>query len=191
MLVCITGEIGSGKSTALKIIKNQGFHTFNMDGYIHRIYRWNKIGYQLINKHFGSNYVNNVQVDRIRLGKLVFSNSKELKKLNRLIIPLMQAQLQKMLKKSDIFFVEMGIYMHQRAAFSKYFQKVIFIDAKKTLKNKNLAKKMPYLRKFPTSFVGKLEYPTKTRNRTKYIVVENYKNLKKFKENILEILQNF
>jgi dephospho-CoA kinase len=191
MLVCITGEIGSGKSTALKIIEAESYQTYAMDDYIHDIYQKGKIGYQLIKKHFGNEYVNNEKVDRKKLGKLVFSDQECLDRLNKLMIPLMQSELEKMLEKSTLFFVEMGIYMHQEKAFSKYFSKVIFIEAKNGLKNKNLQKKIPYLRKLPTNLVGKLGHHTKTKNSPQYIVVGNHKNLKNFREEILKILQNF
>lgn len=191
MLVCVTGEIGSGKSTALKIIKSCGYCTFEMDDYIHHIYKKNNIGYQLIKQHFGSDYVSQVAVNRKKLGKLVFSNPAELKKLNKLMIPLMQEKLAKKSEKSTLLFVAMGIFMYQKTAFTRYFNTVILIDTKKSLKNKNFRKKMSYLRKFPTSLVGKSKYHTKTKNSPKYIVVGNHENLKKFRAKILKILRIF
>jgi dephospho-CoA kinase len=191
MLVCITGEIGSGKSTALEIIKAQGYRTFNMDEYIHRIYKKGEIGYKLIQKHFGNTYINNKEVDRKKLGKLVFLNKQYLNKLNKLMIPLMQAQLEQMSIKSTLIFVEMGIFMHQQSAFNKYFDKVIFVDTKESLKNKNLRKKISYLRKFPTKNVGKLKNLTKMKEASQFIVVGNHKNLRNFQTNILKILEIF
>jgi dephospho-CoA kinase len=191
MLVCITGKVGSGKSTALKIIKSQGYHVLSMDDYIHRLYFNGKIGYKLIKKHFGTDFVNSEKVDRKKLGKLVFSDKKSLEKLNRLMIPIMQAKLEKIAEKSTLYFVEMGIYLYQESAFSKYFSKVILIEAKKTLQIKNFNKKMPYIRKFPTTSVGKLDTYHEMGNKLPYILVENHKNLKKFQGNILKILKSF
>jgi dephospho-CoA kinase len=191
MLVCITGEIGSGKSTALNIIKANGYATFSMDEYVHHIYKHNQIGYRLIKQHFGKEYVDKTEVNRKKLGKLVFASPNDFKKLNKLMIPLIQQQLEKLSRKASLLFVELGILIHQEKSFSKYFNKIIYIKAKKELIYKNLRKKIPYLTKLPTMFVGKLNYSTKTKQKSKYIVVGNHQNLKNFTTNILKILQSF
>ncbi|MDR1235232.1 MAG: dephospho-CoA kinase [Mycoplasmataceae bacterium] len=191
MLVCITGEIGSGKTEALKIIKEQGYHTYAMDDYIHEIYKKGNIGYNLIKKHFGSEFVNASCVARKKLGKLVFSNATKLKKLNQLTIPIMKSKLKEITEKSMLLFVEMGIYLYHESAFSKYFDKVIFINSKKSLKNKNFRKKITYLSKFPTILVGKSNGDIKNKQNSNYIVVDNHKNLKVFRENILKTLKIF
>ena len=99
MLICITGQIGSGKTSLLNEFKSLGFKTFEMDKYIHEIYKKNKIGYQLIKKNFGDSYVNEIEVDRKKLGQLVFNDNKKLNKLNSLTIPLIR---QKILELKNI-----------------------------------------------------------------------------------------
>ena len=99
MLICITGQIGSGKTSLLNEFKSLDFKTFEMDKYIHEIYKKNKIGYQLIKKNFGDSYVNEIEVDRKKLGQLVFNDNKKLNKLNSLTIPLIR---QKILELKNI-----------------------------------------------------------------------------------------
>jgi dephospho-CoA kinase len=191
MLVCVTGEVGSGKTEVIKIIKRHNYHTFVMDDYVHQIYKKNKIGYQLIKKHFGSQYVNSEKVNRKKLGKFVFSNLDNLKKLNRIMIPIIQAKIEEIAEKSKLFFIELGIYIYYKKQFSKYFDKVIYVNRNKKLKNKNFQKKIPYSSNFPTFLVGKLNKAIKTAHNGEYIIVENHENLKKLQDKILRILKKF
>jgi dephospho-CoA kinase len=156
MLICVTGEINSGKTTALTIIKKQGYHTFSMDEYIHRIYKINKIGYQLIKKNFGDKYVNSREVDREKLGKLVFSNKQALNQLNKLMIPIMLDKIQEISEKFDVLFIELGIYIYHESLFYHFFDKVIFINAKNLIRNQKFKEKKAFLKNFPTINVGKL-----------------------------------
>ena len=52
-LVCVTGLVNKGKSTAMKIISSYGYNVFIMDEYIHQIYNRDEIGYIAIQENFG------------------------------------------------------------------------------------------------------------------------------------------
>ena len=44
MLICVTGKMGSGKTTFLNFIANQGYKVFEADAYIREIYKKDCIG---------------------------------------------------------------------------------------------------------------------------------------------------
>lgn len=90
MKICITGKVGSGKTTAIEYLSSLGYTTYIADEYVHSIYKVGAIGYKKIAKSFGKEYVNEVEVDRKKLGKLVFSNPIALEKLNKLLCPLIK-----------------------------------------------------------------------------------------------------
>ena len=94
MKICITGKPGSGKTYALEYFQSLGHNVFETDKYINEIYQKNAIGYELIKKTFGDQFVNNHEVDRQKLGRLVFSNEKILKKLSNLINPLIAKKIK-------------------------------------------------------------------------------------------------
>ena len=185
MLVCITGQIGSGKTSVLKEFENLGFKTFEMDEYIHNIYKKDEIGYQLIKKTFGDLYVNDIEVNRKKLGQLVFNNKEMLDKLNSLTIPIIQQKIIELKKLNDDIFVELGIFLNHKTEFENLFDYVILVKGKSELELKKLEDLSWFNKK------SKIFSPLKSAEENKYIVLENNKDktyIKTLVKNTLEIL---
>jgi dephospho-CoA kinase len=191
MLICITGKLGVGKTTALNFLKSQGFITLAMDDFIHEIYQKNNIGYKMIEQSFGKSYLTPNCVDRKKLGKLVFNDVKSLQTLNKIMLPMMQNKLIQMRTTYPLAFVELAIYINHEKAFQKYFDKVILITSNKTLEKQNLKKKIGYIRKFSTNSVGNVENPIKKHIIKSDYVVDNNQDIKKMQEQIIKITKNF
>ncbi len=187
MLVCITGKSGVGKTTATQYIKKLGFNTWIADKYVHEIYQYGNIGYLAIKKVFGNEYVNSKEVDRKKLGLLVFNDIKSLKKLNEITLPLIKNKLLELKRKNTLIFCELAIYINHENYFKNVFDKIILISAPKTLEKDNLKNKFGSLRKFPTKRVGSLKNPIKN-NTIKYdFCVDNFENINIFQDNIKKI----
>lgn len=185
MLICVTGQIGSGKTSVLEEFKKLRFKTFEMDKYIHEIYKKNKIGYQLIKKNFGDSYVNDIEVDRKKLGQLVFNNKKKLDKLNAITIPLIRQKTSELKQKNDLIFVELGIFLKYKEQFQNLFDYVILVKGKP----ENETKKLQDLSWFEKK--SKIFSPIKVHDENKFIVLENNKDKSKIKnlaKNALKIL---
>lgn len=196
MFICITGKPGSGKTATIEILKKANEQTFIVDEYVHAIYKKDEIGYKLIKQNFGSDYVNEIEVDRKKLGQLVFSDSNKLKLLNDLINPLIKEKILSFDRKNKIF-IELGTYIYYHEYFSGCFDKVIYIHSENKRQKNSIKNKFLHLKKFPTIFVGKLTKSEKsTKNNVfKYnnlqflvdYVVDNSKNKINLKKNILKI----
>ena len=138
MLICVTGQIGSGKTSVLDEFKNLGFKTFEMDKYIHEVYKKNEIGYKLIKKNFGDSYVTNTEVNRKKLGQLVFNNNMMLDKLNALTIPLIQQKILELKQQNELIFIELGIFLKYEKQFKDLFDYVILVKGKSEIETKKL-----------------------------------------------------
>ena len=188
MLVCVTGLTGNGKTTVMKIIKQEGFNIFIMDDWIHQIYKTNGIGFVLIKKHFGTQYINRNGVDRKKLGHLVFDNQNQLSKLNKIMIPIMQKKIAQLKSQNKLIFVELAIYLNYTSKFKKYFSKIICILRNIEDKKTPLLKKFIDTQNFPTIPVGKSQKNTLSNGLTCCYFVENYENKKYLQKQIKNFL---
>jgi dephospho-CoA kinase len=125
------------------------------------------------------------------LGKLVFNDKKQMTKLNKIMIPLIQKKLAELKTKNELIFVELAIYLNHMKKFQKYFSKVIYISVEKELEKINLQKKFSHLRFFPTNNVGNLKNPINNTRLQCCFFVENHQNKTYLKKQILKILKNF
>ena len=127
MRICITGKPSSGKSTIINHLELLGYNVFNSDKYVHEIYQKGKIGYELIKDQFGSDFVNAKEVNRKKLGELVFNDYEQLNKLNKIINPILKTKIGQLdLEKNWI--IELGTYIYYYEYFKDIFDKVILIS---------------------------------------------------------------
>lgn len=141
MLICVTGKMGSGKTTFLNFIANQGYKVFEADAYIREIYKKDGIGYNKIIETFGKEFVNETEVDRKKIGKLVFNNPQELDKLNKAILPLIINWIKEIKKNNDEAIVELAIYFNYIDKFEDLFDKIVLIKGKKEIEDKKVIEK--------------------------------------------------
>lgn len=185
MLVCITGKIGSGKSTVTNQYKKLGYKTLEMDKYIHSIYKANKIGYQKIKNEFGLKYVNDKEVDRKKLGQLVFKNKKDLGRLNAVTLPLIKDKILSLQNQREIIFVELGIYITNEQYFKDCFDLVILVKGKQNLTNQKLKQLSWHGKKSLVNWDIKFSKTTNLLVMDNNLTIEDLKN--KVKKSIIYI----
>lgn len=110
-LVALTGGIGSGKTTALNIIKDLGFSVISCDLITHALYK--KQWFLRKVKRLFPLAINGkiiLKVDKSQISKQVFSDKEKHKKLSDLITPLILGKaLKKARKKSGLVFIEVPL----------------------------------------------------------------------------------
>lgn len=164
MLICVTGISGVGKTTILNELAKKGYHVEFLDSIIHKSYLFNNEGYKIIKKNFGINFINSKEVDRKKLGLLVFNDPDQLEKLNNLIEPLVIKAILKLKKisaKSNLIVVEAAALLNNYDKYASFFDKIILIKAPKKLIRTNLDVKFSYLGhnfKNPVKFFKNLNF---------------------------------
>ena len=87
-IICLTGGIASGKSTAAKLLESLGAKIIDADKLGHQSYRQGTSTYKELTKVFGKKIcAPNGEIDRKLLGTLVFKDKKLLKKLTAIVWP--------------------------------------------------------------------------------------------------------
>ena len=84
-VIVITGSIGTGKSTAVDIIKEFGFTVLDSDKIVHEGYNMGSPLYEKIIETFGKEILTGGQIDRRKLGKIVFTDENKLSRLNKIV----------------------------------------------------------------------------------------------------------
>ena len=94
MMICLCGKSGSGKSTIAKLIPNS-IHV-DIDKIGHKSHSDYIVKQKLINT-FGPSILTNNDIDRKKLGKIVFSNKNEMKKLENITWDYMEKEIDKII----------------------------------------------------------------------------------------------
>jgi len=125
--IALTGGIGSGKSTALKILSESGYKTLSSDNIVSELYNTPHVK-RLLKKLFPTAVKGffRLSVDRKAISKIVFNDHAAHKKLTDAITPLV---LKKILKRTKVLtehvFVEVPLLFE--CGYQEYFDKVLVI----------------------------------------------------------------
>jgi len=88
--IALTGGIATGKSTVASLFMLHGFLSIDADKIAHKLL---DIHYKDIQNLFGDEYIQDKKVLRKKLGKLIFNNIEQKRKLEEFIHPLIKKQI--------------------------------------------------------------------------------------------------
>jgi dephospho-CoA kinase len=87
-VIGLTGGIGSGKSTVARYLADLGAVVIDLDKVGHEVLKSGSRAFQRVVREFGKDILDaSGEIDRARLGNLVFKNRKALARLNRIVHP--------------------------------------------------------------------------------------------------------
>ena len=123
--VAVTGGIGSGKSTTIKILKELNYPVFSCDE-ISKELSQEKEYLDKLNKIFPSVFDAEGRLDKIKLAQLVFNDENLLKKLNDFSHPIIMEKLQKRVRSvNGLVFSEVPLLFEGK--FENDFDFVIIV----------------------------------------------------------------
>ena len=126
-LVGLTGGIGCGKSTALKIFVSLGCKVMDADAVCHELYNEpNGPVIQAVTSRWGNKVISSEKVDRKKIAGIVFNDRNELEWLNNLLHPLIFERTYKACRKTDKVLI-FDVPLLFEANWEKYFFKIISI----------------------------------------------------------------
>ncbi|WJJ03590.1 dephospho-CoA kinase [Helicobacter pylori] len=109
--IALTGGIGTGKSTTIKILESQGYPILDADKIAHQLLQEHRFK---IAQHFGSEILAKDILNRKKLGAIVFQNANELKWLEGFLHPLIrECMLQKayeLEKNHQAYFLDIPLF---------------------------------------------------------------------------------
>ena len=182
----ITGSLASGKSTACKFLSGKRGPLFSADSAVKELYKSSSFK-SLISKKF--KIKNNNQIKK-NLKKMIFNNSAELKKLEKIIHPLVRKKMKKFtLKNKNKKFLFYEIPLLIESKLMKYFDKIIFIRSKKQLRLKRFKSKNGDKKLF--NLLNNKQMRDNKKIKFCDYVIANEKNLNFLKKDLLSIISKY
>ena len=129
MNIGITGSIACGKSTVSDYLITKGYTIIDADKLGHVALTSNDVKRKLAEK-FGENILENNEISREKLGKIVFGNTENLKNLNSIIHPKIKElilKLQEKHKDEDLVFLDIALLYEVN--FVDLVEKVVVVYA--------------------------------------------------------------
>ncbi len=123
-IIAITGNIGSGKSTVMGMLKNRGYKTVSADKCTKGAY---KIAKPQLLKAFGDEIIENGEINRKKLGGIAFASPENLAKLNLIMHPVIFQMIFDECKGKNICFCEVPLLFE--SGMQNYFDSVWMVTA--------------------------------------------------------------
>ena len=139
-VIGITGGIATGKTSVTQEIKDMGYKVIDCDKISHQLLEDNEV-INAIESLFGPDYVIDGKVNRQALGKLIFNNQDEQLKINKLIHPLVIAQVTNELASLNEELVFVDCPLLYEAKMDYLMDKVIVIYINQDLQVQRLMKR--------------------------------------------------
>jgi dephospho-CoA kinase len=101
-VIGLTGNIATGKSVVRKMLEHLGAYSIDADALSHRAIAKGAPGYQKVIDTFGRWIVDgNGEIDRGKLGRLVFDDPEALQQLEKIVHPLVEFAVDLMIKRAS------------------------------------------------------------------------------------------
>ena len=140
-VIVITGGIGSGKSTAIDIIKEHGFTVLDSDKIVHEGYNIGSDLYLKIINHFSEEILNRDRtIDRQKLGKIVFNHEKKLNELNEIVHKYVYDKLEEGIIKSSepVVFLDIPLILETKDIHEPIYDEIWLVYVSEEIQRKRL-----------------------------------------------------
>jgi dephospho-CoA kinase len=182
-IIGITGSIASGKSTVARLIAKKKYPLFSADKVVSDLYK-NSRFIKLLAKKFKLREKKKIK-NQIRL--LVRKNNNKLKVLENIIHPIVRRKMNVFLKKKNkVLVLEIPLLIENK--LDRYFDKIIFIDAKKKLRLKRYLKKNSEKKIF--EMLNKKQLSPNIKKKACDLVINNNYSLAILEKNVKKIYGN-
>lgn len=139
--VAITGNIASGKSEVEKILRKKFFEVLDTDTVAHDLLRDEKIKKTICETFAGFDILENKEISRSKLGKIVFEDKNLREKLEGILHPLIKQEIERFFNQQQesgkrIAFVSVPLLFEVH--FENLFDKIILVYANDEIRLKRL-----------------------------------------------------
>jgi dephospho-CoA kinase len=141
-VIGLTGNIATGKSVVRKMLEHLGAYGIDADALGHRAMSKGAPGYRPVVETFGKWILgSDEQVDRAKLGRMVFSNPEALGTLEDIIHPLVQQAIDILVRRSSHQVIVIEAIKLLETGLRNYCDTIWVVDASESIRLDRLIKK--------------------------------------------------
>ncbi len=141
-VIGLTGNIGTGKSVVRKMLEHLGAYGIDADALGHRVISKGAPGYQPVLDNFGKRILDSDgQIDREKLGKVVFSDPKALAELEAIVHPFVGQAVEVLTKRATQKVIAIEAIKLLESPLRKVCDAIWVVDAPEKLQLSRLMEK--------------------------------------------------
>ena len=181
--IAILGDIGAGKSF---VSKQFNCPLFNADKEVAEIYKNDRSCYQKIKKALPK-YIISDHLDKKFLLKAVLDSKNNLKKISKIVHPIVRTRMNKFLIKNNtkkLVVLDIPLYLENK--LNKKGDVLIFVEAKRKDIQKRLEKRKYFNEKLNRNLKS-LQLPLSKKKKLSNFVIKNTFNARKIKNDVKHI----
>jgi dephospho-CoA kinase len=187
-LIGLTGNIGSGKSTAARFFEEEGIPSISSDAIVHKLYNSDKDLQEFLIKEYGS-------LDRKIIAGQIFGEKNEQKAKRKLLEDKVHPLVEKKLKEWVIENANSPILVNDvpllfEAHLEKRFDSIVFIQVDRNVQIARLKKRNPEMSEEEILNRINSQMSQEEKISKSDIVISNNSSLQEFKDKILKVIQN-
>ncbi len=183
--IAVLGDIGSGKSY---VAKKFGYPVFNADIEVVKIYKKSRNCYKKLKKIFPK-YIISFPIQKKELSNAIMINKNNIKKINKIVHPEVQASMKKFIKKNKkkrIIILDIPLLLENK--INNKDDILVFVEANKKEINKRLKKRRNYNKK-TFNKLKKLQLPLELKKKKSNFIIKNNFKSHFIKKNVKSILE--
>jgi len=188
--IAITGSLGTGKSTILKILQNLGFSTFSCDEVVKNLYKDSDIQKKII-EIFGKEILSiDGKLNKRKILEKILENNKLKEKLESLFHPLVKEKLLEFIrerKEEKIIFAEVPLLFE--AGWEDLFDEIWVITCSLLTQKERILKKG--LEEKLGEKLLKLQLSLKEKEKKAHKIIFSEKSFEELEKEIKEMLKEY
>ena len=188
--IAITGSLGTGKSTILKILQNLGFSTFSCDEVVKNLYKNLDIQKKII-EIFGKEILSiDGKLNKRKILEKILENNKLKEKLESLFHPLVKEKLLEFIrerKEEKIIFAEVPLLFE--AGWEDLFDEIWVITCSPLTQKERILKKG--LEEKLGEKLLKLQLSLKEKEKKAHKIIFSEKSFEELEKEIKEMLKEY
>ncbi len=181
----VTGNIGTGKSTFINIVLNMGFNVFESDKYVHELLSENISVKEDIFEKFGTEVFTGEEIDRRKLGKVIFNNKEKKEILNKIIHPKVIDEIKCL---SGLWFVEVPLLFE--ASMENMFNEIVLIYSPEEQSIDRVIKRNNFSYDYAKS-IYESQTDIEEKKELSNFIINNISTLDEYVSNINKYLEGF